>query len=77
MAGRKKEPATGRKVAGRRDKNATEGKGSKRTVRQPVARSGKPLPKVQKQMVETACISRGPHDKSCLCGGTGKIKTLK
>lgn len=27
--------------------------------------------------VETDCIARGPHDKSCICGGTGKIKTVK
>jgi hypothetical protein len=26
---------------------------------------------------ETPCIARGRHGKDCICGGTGKIRTVK
>ena len=31
----------------------------------------------RKQAVDTPCIARGKHGKDCICGGTGKIKTIK
>lgn len=31
----------------------------------------------RKQARDTPCIARGRHDKDCICGGTGWIKTIK
>jgi hypothetical protein len=33
--------------------------------------------KDRKEAKDTPCISRPPHDKDCLCGGTGWIKSTK
>jgi hypothetical protein len=51
------------------------GKEKGRGGRKPTGRYDALPPKTK--TVETDCIARGPHDKSCICGGTGKIKTVK
>lgn len=58
---------------GRRAKS--EGKEKGRGGRKPTGRYDALPPKTK--TVETDCIARGNHDKSCICGGTGKIKTVK
>jgi hypothetical protein len=50
-----------------------KGKGGRKSTGQYNALS--PSAKQQVQMRD--CIARGPHDKNCICNGTGKIKTIK
>jgi hypothetical protein len=38
---------------------------------------GKPAIRDQRGMEKVPCLSRGPHDKSCICKGTGEVLVKK
>lgn len=60
---------------GERAKSSSKGTGSK--PGRPQGDKYELKGAARRQAKDTPCIARGKHDKDCICGGTGFIKTIK
>ena len=66
-----------RQGAQKGERAKSEGRGGRDRAGRPQGDKYELKGAARRQAVDTPCIARGKHDKDCICGGTGKIKTIK